>query len=133
MFFVRALRFWNALEINYYYYYYYYRFACNYNVKRPKLNTTFYQPGLECQCLYTRLGQRQQLALPPAVCITCKVCNTKGTPVVPLWRFAYFWPCLCFDGLHWNGFVYDWAILPDLANTFVSGKAKNSIFGHGFL
>ena len=24
MFFVRALRFWNALEINYYYYYYYY-------------------------------------------------------------------------------------------------------------
>ena len=33
MFFVRALRFWNALEINYYYYYYYYYdyFASLYN------------------------------------------------------------------------------------------------------
>ena len=56
-----------------------------------------------------------------------------GTLVVPLWRSAHFWPRLCFDGLHWSGFVHDWVILPDLPNLFVRGKAKNSIFGRGSL
>ena len=78
-------------------------------------------------------------APPPPVCLTCKVlshlkvCNAAGTLVVPLWRSAHFWPRLCFDGLHWSGFVHDWVILPDLPNLFVRGKAKNSIFGRGSL
>ena len=73
------------------------------------------------------------------VCLTCKVLNhlkvrnATGTLVVPLWRSAYFWPRLCFDGLRWNGFVREWVILPDLPNVFVRAKAKNSIFGRGSL
>ena len=41
--------------------------------------------------------------------------------MVPLWRSAYFWRRLCFDGLHWNGFVHDWVILPDLPRIQSSG------------
>ena len=58
-------------------------------------------------------------------------------PLVLLWflfgDLRFFWPRLCFDGLHWSGFVHDWAILPDLPNLIVRGKAKNSIFGRGSL
>ena len=66
------------------------------------------------------------MALPP-VCLTSKVlshlnvCNAAGTLVVPLWRSAHFWPRLCFDGLHWSGFIHDCVILPDLPNLFVRG------------
>ena len=73
------------------------------------------------------------------VCLTCKVLNhlkvrnATGTLVVPLWRSAYFWPRLCFDGLRWNGFVREWVIPPDLPNVFVRAKAKNSIFGRDSL
>ena len=61
---------------------------------------------------------------PPPVCLICKVlihlsvCIATGTLVVPIWRSAYFWPRLCFDGLHGNGFVHDWVMLPDLPNLF---------------
>ena len=57
-------------------------------------------------------------------------------PLVLLW-FLFgdlrIFGLVCFDGLHWSGFVHDWVILPDLPNLFVRGKAKNSIFGRGSL
>ena len=58
-------------------------------------------------------------------------------PLVLLWflfgDLRIFWPRLCFDGLHWSGFVHDWVILTDLPNLFVRDIAKNSIFGRGSL
>ena len=115
------------------------RFACHYNAKLPKFNTRFYQPGTSGVNAFAQDLSNDNNWLCPPVCRTCKVlshlkvCNAAGTFVVPLWRSAYFWPRLCFDGLHWSGFVHDWVILPDLPNLFVRGKAKNSIFGRGSL
>ena len=115
------------------------RFACHYNAKLPKFNTRFYQPGTSGVNAFAQDWSNDNNWLCPPVCLTCKVlshlkvCNAAGTLVVPLWRSAYFWPRLCFDGLHWSGFVHDWVILPDLPNLFVRGKAKNSIFGRGSL
>ena len=115
------------------------RFACYYNAKLPKFNTKFYQPGTSGVNAFAQDWSNDNNWLCPPVCLTCKVlshlkvCNAAGTLVVPLWRSAYFWPRLCFNGLHWSGFVHDWVILPDLPNLFVRGKAKNSIFGRGSL
>lgn len=115
------------------------RFACHYNAKLPKFNTRFYQPGTSGVNAFAQDWSKDNNWLCPPVCLTCKVlshlkvCNAAGTLVVPLWRSAHFWPRLCFDGLHWSGFVHDWVILPDLPNLFVRGKAKNSIFGRGSL
>ena len=115
------------------------RFACHYNAKLPKFNTRFYQPGTSGVNAFAQDWSNDNNWLCPPVCLTCKVlshlkvCNAAGTLVVPLWRSAHFWPRLCFDGLHWSGFVHDWVILPDLPNLFVRGKAKNSIFGRGSL
>ena len=115
------------------------RFACHYNAKLPKFNTRFYQPGTSGVNASAQDWSNDNNWLCPPVCLTCKVlshlkvCNAAGTLVVPLWKSAYFWPRLCFDGLHWSGFVHDWVILPDLPNLFVRGKAKNSIFGRGSL
>ena len=115
------------------------RFACHYNAKLPKFNTRFYQPGTSGVNAFAQDWSNDNNWLCPLVCLTCKVlshlkvCNAAGTLVVPLWRSAYFWPRLCFNGLHWSGFVHDWVILPDLPNLFVRSKAKNSIFGRGSL
>ena len=115
------------------------RLACHYNAKLPKFNTRFYQPGTSGVNAFAQDWSNDNNWLCPPVCLTCKVlshlkvCNAAGTLVVPLWRSAHFWPRLCFDGLHWSGFVHDWVILPDLPNLFVRGKAKNSIFGRGSL
>ena len=115
------------------------RFACHYNAKLPKFNTRFYQPGTSGVNAFAQDWSNDNNWLCPPVCLTCKVlshlkvCNAAGTLVVPLWRSAYFWPRLCFDGLHWSGFVHDWVILPDLPNLLIRGKAKNSIFGRGSL
>ncbi|CAH3178694.1 unnamed protein product [Porites lobata] len=115
------------------------RFACHYNAKLPKFNTRLYQPGTSGVNAFAQDWSNDNNWLCPPVCLTSKVlshlkvCNAAGTLVVPLWRSAYFWPRLCFDGLHWSGFVHDWVILPDLPNLFVRGKAKNSIFGRGSL
>ena len=114
------------------------RFACHYNAKLPKFNTRFFQPGTSGVNAFAQDWSNDNwLCLP--VCLTCKVLshfkvsNAAGTLVVPLWRSEHFWPRLCFNGLHWSGFVHDWVILPDLPNLFVRGKAKNSIFGRGSL
>ena len=115
------------------------RFACHYNAKLPKFNTRFYQPGTSGVNAFAQDWSNDNNWLCPPVCLTCKVlshlkvCNAAGTLVVPLWRSAYFWPRLCFDGLHWSGFVHDWVILTDLPNLFVRGIAKNSIFGRDSL
>lgn len=115
------------------------RFASCYNAKLPKFNTRFYQQGTSGVNAFAQDWAYDNNWLCPPVCLTCKVlshmqvCNAAGTLVVPLWRSAHFWPRLCFDGLHWSSFVYDWIMLPDLPNLFVRGKAKNSIFGRGSL
>ena len=115
------------------------RFACHYNAKLPKFDTRFFQPGTSGVNAFAQHWSKDNNWLCPPVFLTCKVlshlkvCNAAGTLVVPLWRSAHFWPRLCFDGLHWSGFVHDWVILPDLPNLFVRGKAKNSIFGRGSL
>ena len=113
------------------------RFACHYNAKLPKFNTRYYQPGSSGVNAFVQDWYYDNNWLRPPVRLTCKVvshmkvCNVAGTLVVPLWKSAHFWPRLCFDGLHWNGFVHDYIMLPDLPNLFVRGKAKNSIFGRG--
>lgn len=104
--------------------------ACHYNAKLPKFNTRFYQPGTSGVNAFAQDWSNDNNLLCPPVCLTCKVlshlkvCNAAGTLVVPLWRSAYFWPRLCFDGLHWSGFVHDWVILPDLPNCLSEAKPR---------
>ena len=113
------------------------RFACHYNAKRPAFNSRFYQPGSSGVNAFAQDWSKADNWLCFPVCLTLKVinhlhaCNAAGTLVVPIWKSAHFWPSLCFDGLHWTGFVHDWIILPNLPHFFVRGKAKNSIFDRG--
>ena len=113
------------------------RFACHYKAKRPASNSRFYQPWSSGVNAFAQDWSRADDWFCFPVCLTLKVinhlhdCNAAGTLVIPIWKSATFWPSLCFDGLHWSGFVHDWIILPNLSNLFVRGKAKNSIFGRG--
>ena len=101
------------------------RFACHYNAKRPAFNPRFYQPGSSGVNAFAQDWSKADNWLCFPVCLTLKVinhlhaCNAAGTLVVPIWKSAHFWPSLCFDGLHWTGFVHDWIILPNLPNLFV--------------
>ena len=48
--------------------------------------------------------------------------------LAPLWKSAIFWNVSTSDGVHWNGFVVDWVLLPKFQGLFVPGKARNSLF-----
>ena len=48
-----------------------------------------------------------------------ELCSAQGTPIVPLWKSAHFWPLLCADGFHWSAFIHDWVILPSFPNLFM--------------
>ena len=112
------------------------RFACYYNTKLPKFNTRYFQPGSCGVNAFSQNWAHDNNWLCPPVYLTCRVinhmklCKAKGTLVVPLWKSAHFWPVLSPDGIHWGGFIHDWAILDNHPKLFVRGKAKNSIFGN---
>lgn len=111
------------------------RLACHYNAKLPLFNTKHFQPGSSGVNAFSHDWPYHNNWLCPPVYLTCKVldhlrvCKAQGTLIVPKWKLAHFWPIICSDGIHFNSFVVDWAVLPDIPNLFIRGKAKNSIFG----
>ena len=60
-----------------------------------------------------------------------ELCNDKGVLIIPLWKGASFWPCICPDRIHLSKYVIDWVGVPEfhLAAT-TKGRSYNSLF-HG--
>lgn len=112
------------------------RFACYYNTKLVKYNSRYFQPGTSGVNAFSQDWQYDNNWLCPPVYLTCKVlkhlraCNAQGTLIVPVWKSAHFWPLLCADGVHWNGFIHDWLVLPNHPKLFLKCKAQNCIFGN---
>jgi hypothetical protein len=115
------------------------RFACHYNAKLDLFNSKFYQPGSSGVNAFSQYWSRHNNWLCPPVYLTSKVIQhlkvykARGTLIVPKWKSAHFWPLLCSDGMHFNSFVPEWIVLPNIPNLFIRGKAKNSIFGSRLL
>ena len=111
------------------------RFACSYNTKLPRFNSRFCQPGTEAVDAFSQdLSAENNWLVPPTTVIgrvLTHMCDCKavGTLIVPMWKCAYFWTLLCNDGVHLNSFVSHWLLLPSGADIFVSGRAKNKLFG----
>ena len=62
-----------------------------------------------------------------------QICKARGVLIIPLWKEAVFWPCLCPDGIHLAKCVTDWVALPEFNSAAtVKGKTYNSMF-HGLL
>ena len=58
-----------------------------------------------------------------------ELCKARGTVILPLWKYSCFWTLFCSDGVHWNSFVVDWVVLPKFPGHFITGKARNTLFG----
>lgn len=109
------------------------RFACFYNTKLTRFNSRFFQPGTEAvDALLQNWHYDVNWVVPPISLIGksiahMRLCNARGSLLVPLWRSSYYWTLLCHDGVHWNPFVHDWVVLPPFSDVFVIGKAKNNL------
>ena len=55
--------------------------------------------------------------------------KAKGVLIIPLWKGASFWPCICPDRTHLSKCVIDWVGVPEfhLAST-TEGRSYNSLF-----
>ena len=56
-----------------------------------------------------------------------KVCKAMGTPIVPAWKSASYWPLLCPDGSHLAQFVHECMLIPYFEALFLHGKSGNNI------
>ena len=72
----------------------------------------------------------------PPVCLLFKVlqymkqCRAYGTVVLPMWKWASFWPMICPAG---DGFIKEVVGVSDLPtnkHNYISGKGKQSVFGN---
>ena len=89
------------------------RFACNYNVKLPRFNSRFFQPGSEAVDAFSQDWGYDNNWLCPPVCLIARVlkhmevCLAKGTLVLPLWKSSFFWNVCTRNGVRWDSFVID--------------------------
>lgn len=113
------------------------RFATWYNTKCLRFNSRFWNPGCEGVDAFTQnwQGENNWLVPPPSQIIRVwrhlKLCKAKGTLIIPLWKGALFWPCLCPDGVHLAKCVLDWVGVPEFSSAATTrGRTYNSMF-HG--
>ena len=53
-----------------------------------------------------------------------EACNAMGNLIVPIWKFAPFWPLLCPDGSHLASFVHQWVCTPFQPTLFIPGRSE---------
>ena len=56
-----------------------------------------------------------------------EACNAMGNLVIPVWKFAPFWPLLCPDDSHLASFVHQWVCTPFQPTLFIPGRSGSSI------
>ena len=113
------------------------RFATWYNTKCIRFNSRFWNPGSEGVDAFIQnwQGENNWVVPPPSQIIRAwrhfELCKAKGVLIIPLWKGASFWPCICPDGTHLSKCVIDWVGVPEfhLAAT-TKGRSYNSLF-HG--
>lgn len=115
------------------------RFATWYNTKCSRFISRFWNPGCEGIDAFSLnwQGENNWVVPPPSQILRAwkhfKICKARGALIMPLWKGALFWPCLCPDGTHLAKCVRDWVALPEFYSPVtVKGRAYNSIF-HGQL
>ena len=113
------------------------RFATWYNTKCIRFNSRFWNPGSEGVDAFIQnwQGENNWVVPPPSQIIRAwchfELCKDKGVLIIPLWKGASFWPCICPDRIHLSKYVIDWVGVPEfhLAAT-TKGRSYNSLF-HG--
>ena len=113
------------------------RFATWYNAKCLRFNSRFWNPGCEGVDAFTQNWQGENNWLVPLPSQIIKVwrhlrlCKAKGALIIPLWKGALFWPCVCPDGVHLAKCVLDWVGVPEFSSAAPTrGRSYNSMF-HG--
>lgn len=113
------------------------RFATWYNAKCLRFNSRFWNPGCEGVDAFTQnwQGENNWLVPPPSQIIRVwrhlKLCKAQGALIIPLWKGALFWPCVCPDGVHLAKCVLDWVGVPEFSSAATTrGRTYNSMF-HG--
>ena len=108
-----------------------------YNSKCIRLNSRFWNPGSEGVDAFIQnwQGENNWVVPPPSQINRAwrhfKLGIAKGVLIIPLWKGASFWPCICPDGTHLSKCVIDWVGVHKfhLAAT-TKGRSYNSLF-HG--
>ena len=108
-------------------------FADHVNAKLPIFHSKFWCPGTSAVDTFTTdWRDDMNWLVPPVVLIGrtlrhAKTCGAKGCLVVPKWHSAYFWPMICSDGVHLEGFIHAWCILQYENGLILSGRSGSSI------
>ena len=75
-------------------------FAAAYNHQLPRFHSRFWCPGTEAVDTFTVNWEGEVCWLVPPLHLVCRVlrhaevCRAMGTLVVPMWKFAVFWPLI---------------------------------------
>ncbi|XP_031561109.1 uncharacterized protein LOC116297091 [Actinia tenebrosa] len=111
------------------------RFASWYNTKCTRFNSRFWNPGCENVDAFAQNwgSENNWVVSPPSQIIRAwrhfYICKAKGAMIVPLWKGAVFWPCLCPDGTHLSKHITDWVGIPDYhVPATVPGRCFNTLF-----
>ena len=111
------------------------RFASWYNTKCNRFNSRFWNPGCEGIDAFSLnwQGENNWVVPPPSQIVRAwkhfQICQARGVLIIPLWKGAVFWPCVCPDGIHLAKCVTDWVALPEFNSpATVKGRTYNSMF-----
>jgi ribonuclease HI len=111
------------------------RFADNFNAKLRRFNSKFWCSGSEHVDGFSIswAGENNWIVPPiasvPKVIKHLKVCNAKGTLVVPDWPSASFWPMLFSQHSIWKDIIHQVIRFSDASDIYVHGRNHNSMFG----
>ena len=109
------------------------RFAHIDNTQLPVFNSRFWCPGSSAVDAFTvNWSDEVNWWVPPVHLVSrmlqhAKVCKAMGTPIVPAWKSASYWPLLCPDGSHLAQFVHECMLIPYFEALFLHGKSGNNI------
>lgn len=111
------------------------RFASWYNTKCNRFNSRFWNPGCEGIDAFSLnwQGENNWVVPPPSQIVRAwkhfQICQARAVLIIPLWKGAVFWPCVCPDGIHLAKCVTDWVALPEFNSpATVKGRTYNSMF-----
>ena len=111
------------------------RFASYLNAKLPRVNSKFWNPGLEGIDSFVMdwAGEKHFVCPPdsliPRVLLHMRNCKASGILIVPLWPSDSFWPMGCVDGVSFSDFIINWIDNLSSKEAFTTVKC-NSIFGN---
>ena len=111
------------------------RFANSENIKLPRFNSLFWNPGCESVDAFSQNLQGENNWLVPPIYLIPKTiqhlltCRAKGTLLVPAWPSAPFWPILFQSKYNAQLFVSE-IILVEKPNKYLKvGNYKKSLIG----